>query len=181
MIGITRRILDSMLGKTKNLTHDVLVTVLAEISAIINARPIVPVSSDAENPEVLSPSVLLTQKFVDSELFSTDIDVQVYYKDQWKQVQSLANQFWEKWRSEYLQTLQSRRKWTSDQSSLKVGNVVLLKEKEVPRNCWPIGLVAKIFPSQDGCVRKVEVIVSRDGKRTSYIRPVVNLVLLVKS
>lgn len=42
MIGITRRILDSVLLNVKTLTHEVLVTLMAEISAIINARPIVP-------------------------------------------------------------------------------------------------------------------------------------------
>ena len=51
MIGVTRRILDSMLlNNDKSLTHEVLCTFLAEVSAIVNARPLVPVSTDVESP-----------------------------------------------------------------------------------------------------------------------------------
>jgi hypothetical protein len=64
MIGTSSRILDSMLSDlpNKNLTHDVLVTLMAEVTAIVNARPLVPVSTDSESPLVLSPATLLTMK-----------------------------------------------------------------------------------------------------------------------
>lgn len=56
MIGVTRRILDAMLSdvSAKNLTHEVLTTFMAEVCAIVNARPIVPVTSDPESPHILS-------------------------------------------------------------------------------------------------------------------------------
>ncbi len=52
MIGVTRRILDGMLFQKKHahLTHEVLYTLMAEVSAIINARPLVPVSTDPYSP-----------------------------------------------------------------------------------------------------------------------------------
>ncbi|XP_037503363.1 uncharacterized protein LOC119378234 [Rhipicephalus sanguineus] len=64
MIGITRRILDSMLIQNRHhhLTHDTLATFMAEVSAIINARPLAPVSYDPEDPYLLTPATLLTQK-----------------------------------------------------------------------------------------------------------------------
>lgn len=64
MIGMTRRILDSMFLKEskKNLTHDVLSTLMAEVAAIKNSRPIVSVSTDPSQPSELSPYTLLTQK-----------------------------------------------------------------------------------------------------------------------
>ncbi|VDH98411.1 Hypothetical predicted protein [Mytilus galloprovincialis] len=63
MIGLSRRILDCMLIREKNrLTHEILVTLMAEVSAIVNSRPLVSVSTDPDNPEVLSPSMLLTHK-----------------------------------------------------------------------------------------------------------------------
>ena len=48
MIGIARRILDCMLLEHKKscLTYEVLVTLIAEVAAIMNARPLIPVSSD---------------------------------------------------------------------------------------------------------------------------------------
>ncbi|XP_021359483.1 uncharacterized protein LOC110454347 [Mizuhopecten yessoensis] len=63
MIGVARRILDSMLlNNNRNLTHRVLSTFIAEVIAIINARPLVPVSTDADDPFVPSPVTILTQK-----------------------------------------------------------------------------------------------------------------------
>jgi hypothetical protein len=62
MIGITRRILDGILlqQNKKALTHEVLSTLMAEVSAVINSRPITTISSDPESPIILSPNILLT-------------------------------------------------------------------------------------------------------------------------
>ena len=63
MIGVARRILDAMLLKEDcRLTHEVLVTLMAETMAIMNARPLVPVSSDPYMAAVFTPAMLLTQK-----------------------------------------------------------------------------------------------------------------------
>ena len=64
MIGVARRVLEAMLADVsqKHLTHKVLTTLMAEVSAIINARPLVPVSNDPEADEVLTPAKLLTHK-----------------------------------------------------------------------------------------------------------------------
>ncbi|KAI7804924.1 hypothetical protein IRJ41_023810 [Triplophysa rosa] len=93
LIGVARRILDSMfLEQYTRLTHEVLCTLMAEVTAIINARPLIPVSNDPEDPFILSPSMLLTQKtgvppppgdFTDKDLLTK----------QWRQVQALANKF----------------------------------------------------------------------------------------
>lgn len=134
-----------------------------------------------ENPEILSPSALLTLKTLTSDLGPIgDLDIKSLYKEQWKQVQYLANKFWFRWRQEYLQSLQKRPKWNFDQNPLEAGDIVLLKDKEVVRNCWPMGRVTQTFSSEDGRIRKAEVLVIKDGKQTTYTRPVVDLVLLVR-
>lgn len=110
MIGITRNILNSMLldVSTKHLTLEVLCTLMAEVAAIINGRPLVTVSSDPDCPEILTPAALVTQKT------SPPVNLQYHPVDprtQWKYVQALADTFWKRWRVEYTQTLQVRRKW----------------------------------------------------------------------
>ena len=181
MIGIARRILESMLRSVSNLTHDVLVTLMAEVTAIVNSRPIVPVSSDPDNPEVLSPAMLLTSKNQCETDSLGEFDPKNLYRAQWKRVQHLADQFWVKWKREYLNSLQNRRKWNYEQVFLDVGDVVLLKDREVNRNCWPLGRISRVFPSIDNRVRKVEVKVFKEGKITFYTRPIVDLVLLVNT
>lgn len=63
MIGLARRILDSMFLQLKDkLTHEVLVTFMAEVAAIINGRPLVPVTTDSKDSFILTPAALLIQK-----------------------------------------------------------------------------------------------------------------------
>ncbi|XP_056458730.1 uncharacterized protein LOC130392274 [Gadus chalcogrammus] len=159
MIGISRRILDSMLSHSPPslLTHDVPSTTMAEVSAIINARPLTTISTDADAPLLLTPNTILTQKvccpypppgcFVDADL----------HRQQWRRVQHLANTFWERWRREYVSNLQSRSKWQKSQPNIKEGDLVLLRDTQLKRNQWPMALVTKTFPGSDGKIRKLEL------------------------
>ncbi|KAK7922691.1 hypothetical protein WMY93_009593 [Mugilogobius chulae] len=168
MIGVARRILDSQLSRvgSQHLTHEVLTTFLAEVTAIMNARPLVPVSSDPESPFILTPATLLTQKTGVLPPPHGDFNEKDLLRQQWRRVQSLANSFWNRWRKEYLSTLQSRRKWHSTRPNLQQGDVVLLKDPLAKRNQWPMGVIEKVHSSSDGLVRKVEVKVVKDGHVT---------------
>ncbi|XP_032416936.1 uncharacterized protein LOC116718815 [Xiphophorus hellerii] len=183
MIGITKRILDSMLSSTptQHLTHEVLVTFLAEVTAIVNSRPLTPVSSDPDCPFILTPATLLTQKTGDSSIPPGDFESGGLYRRQWRQVQHLSNVFWYRWRSQYLPTLQPRQKWQSEKPNLQVGDLVLLKDCQAKRTQWPMGIVVNTFPSQDGNVRKVEIKISSGGTCKTFLRPVTGVVLLLKN
>ncbi|XP_038593130.1 uncharacterized protein LOC119917089 [Micropterus salmoides] len=175
MVGVARRILDSMLlqvGPSK-LTHEVLVTLMAEVSAIVNARPLIPVSTDPEAPLILTPSMMLTQKTGASLSPASDFSKGDLLKNQWKRVQALAETFWARWRREYLSTLQSRQK-----PNLKEGDIVLMKDSQAKRNQWPMGMIVKATPSKDGLVRKVEVKVTRNQAVKIFSRPISEVVLL---
>ena len=82
---------------SKNLTHEVLVTLMAEVCAILNSHPITSVSTDPECPEVVSPSMLLTQKPDCISAPPREPNLKDMYKSQWKMVQHLANCFWVNW------------------------------------------------------------------------------------
>ncbi|XP_044136507.1 uncharacterized protein LOC122928083 [Bufo gargarizans] len=181
MIGVARRILDAMLLKvgSTRLTHEALTTLMAEVVAIMNARPLVPVSTDPEMPSVLTPAMLLTQKMEPVTAPTGDFDLKDLYTKQWRQVQSLADIFWKRWRQEYLVTLQPRKKWQDDKPNLEVGDIVLLKDTQAHRNEWPIGLIVGTDPSGDARVRKVEVRIVRQGIPKVYARPISEVVLLL--
>ncbi|XP_016523021.1 uncharacterized protein LOC107835205 [Poecilia formosa] len=183
MIGLARRILDSMFFKLKTtkLTDDVLITFMAEVAAIINARPLVPVSSDSSDPFILTPATLLTQKVIPLQAPAGHFTASDIYRHQWRQVQHLSNVFWDKWKKEFLPTLQPRRKWQSNQLNVSLGSVVVLKDSQVPRNEWPLGLITQVFPSKDDRVRKVEVKVAKADGSKMLVRPISEIVVLVPS
>jgi len=180
MIGVTRRILDAMLAEIepKRLSHEVLLTLMAEVTAIVNASPLVPVPTDPEAPEVLTPAILLTQKTQSLKATPGNFSCADLHSKQWRQVQHLANVFWHRWRKEFLPTLQPRRKWEHDTKNLEEGDLVLLRCKDLPRNSWPLARITKTFPSVDGKVRKIELLTAKDGSGKSYTRPVTEVILL---
>lgn len=150
------------------------------MAEIINARPLVPISSDPDSPLILTPAMLLTQK-IGAPPSPGNFSGSDMFRQQWKQVQSLAENCWYHWRREYLQTLQSRRKWNSTQRDIQEGDLVLLKDNQSPRNKWPMALVSKVFPSTVGRVRKVQLKVTKDGsgKEVKHLRPITEVVLLL--
>ena len=127
MIGVTRRIQVSMFADLRpdHLTHEVLTMLMAEVAAIMNARPLTPVPTDPGMPEILTPTTLLTQKPQSLKDPPGCFDTVDLFSKQWRQVQHLANIFWCRWRKDYLPTLQPRRKWQHDTRNLKKGDLVL--------------------------------------------------------
>ena len=181
-IGTIRRVLDAMLLElgSAQLTHELLVTLMAEATGIVNARPISTVPSDSDEPQPLSPAMLLTMKarplqsppgiFVRQDLYS---------RRRWRRTQYLADQFWVRWRREYLQNLQRRPKWCERKRNLTAGDMVVLKTTDARRNHWPLGKIVQAIQSEDGQVRKAVVKIMRDGEMKTYLRPISELVLIL--
>lgn len=149
--------------------------------AIMNSRPLTPISTDASMPQVLSPAMLLTQKASVAPTPPGNFELGHLHKSQWRQVQMLADSFWKRWKQEYLSTLQSRRKWTEERDNIQEGDVVLLKDGEAKRSEWPNGLVTKTVASSDGKVRKVMVKTAKQGAVREYLRPICDVALLLSS
>lgn len=86
----------------------------------------------------------------------------------------MVQSFWERWKSEYITTLQERRSWMKPSRSYQVGDLVLVRNEQTPPGKWPLGLIDKVHPGQDGLVRVVTV----KTANSLYKRPIAKLVLL---
>ena len=100
-----------------------------ELLAIVNARPIAALPSDTDDPQPLSPAMLLTMKTRPAgpppgQFVRTDI----YVRLPWRRVQFLAEQFCTRWKREYFQSQQWRQNWTEMQRDLCVGDIVLVRD-----------------------------------------------------
>ena len=106
-------------------------------------------------------------------------ELDLYSRKRWRRIQFLANEFWERWRKEYLSQLQHRTKWRIKQRNFKSGDIVLLKDTTLTnsRNEWPMGMIESVYPDDNGMVRSVDC---RVGGNV-YRRPVTKLVLLLES
>ena len=152
-IGTIHHMLDGMmmeLGRSQ-LMHELLVTLMAEVSAIENAGPLATVPSDTEEQKPLSPAMLLCMKTRPvAPAPGVFVPADLYLCRHWRRVQYLADQFWVRWRCEYLHLLQPRQKWSSPQPNLNVGDVVLVKEVDTYRNDWPLGRIREPIRNDDG-------------------------------
>jgi hypothetical protein len=168
-------------GESSTLTHKVLSTLMAKFTAVKNARPLIPVSSHPESPLILTPAMLLTQKTGVPTPPPDKFGEVELHKQEWKQVQSLGDTFWNRWRRVYLCMLQSRLKWLDKRTDLKEGDVVLMKNSQAKRKEWPMAIVVKTLPSRDEMVRKVNVRVVKEETMKVFSLPISEVVLLLSS
>ena len=139
----------------KHLTHEVLTTLMAEVSAIVNARLLVSVFNDPNAPEVLTPATLLTHKPQHLKPPAGEFSAPNLSRKQWKCVQYLADVFWSRLRREYLPTLQPCRKWQNTTCNVQKGDLVILCCKDTPRNDWPLTRVTRAQADSDRMVHRV--------------------------
>lgn len=157
-------------SRNQRLTHEVRVTFLAEVSSIMNARPLIHASSDPEDPIILTPATLLTQKHGNATSSPGKVGTASLYKRQWNQVQNLANEYSARLCTTYLCTLQRSRKWQMVKPDLTEGDFVLLKDEQAAHSQWPARIIVRTLHSSDGRVRKVEVKTTRNGTPTTFAR-----------
>ncbi|XP_022790440.1 LOW QUALITY PROTEIN: uncharacterized protein LOC111329941 [Stylophora pistillata] len=156
MIRSVRQILKALL-KEQVVCDEVLHTVLTEATNILNSRPLTRNSNDVMDEEPLTPNHLLNLRPCSSLPPGIFDKEDLYCQRQWRQTQYLSNLFWKRWIGEYLPTLQERKKWNEAKENLKVGDVVLLADKNFPRGQWPHARIIEVFPNEDWLVRSARV------------------------
>ena len=75
----------------------------------------------------------------------------------WSENKSIIDLFWEKWTLYYFPRLIMQQKWHYDERNLKVGDIVIIVDKKLPRGQWKLGKVSAVEPGVDDKVRKVSV------------------------
>ncbi|GFU30524.1 integrase catalytic domain-containing protein [Trichonephila clavipes] len=64
---------------------------------------------------------------------------------------------WKRWSLSYLNSLQQRKKWIVNKENLKLGDMVLIREENLPPCKWLLGRVVKIYMGKDKKVRVVDI------------------------
>nr|XP_039261992.1 uncharacterized protein LOC120338123 [Styela clava] len=155
LVKSAKRALKAVLGNVR-VTDEVLKTAFARVTDIMNSRPITTVSDEPTDFSAITPNCLL--KGHSAEVFPLDSDVmKLCYRKRWRQTEAICNQFWRRWRKDYLPNLMTRCKWRKEQRNLQEGNLVLVSDPVAPRGRWQLGRVIQIYPGSDGRVRTVAV------------------------
>ena len=154
------------------LTFEELATLTAKISAVLNSRPISPLSNDPSETDYLSPGHFLIGEAPLAIPEPSLLDVTMNRLDRWQIVKQMTQHFWHRWHLEYLSTLQKRNKWTKDSINLKEGDLVFLKEDNQPILHWARGRITGLVRGRDGNVRVAYV----KTATSTFTRPIAKLV-----
>ena len=177
MVRCVKTCLKKHMGRS-SLTFEELRTILVEIEAILNNRPLTYVYDDENGVSYpLTPSQLIygrqltmTTKGRQSEIIST-------YQSLTKRAQHhtrLLSKFALRWSREYLLSLQEQYQMSSvrktNQAVLKEGDVVLLRNEGTARCLWKLAKVTQLLPGRDGIIRAAKVQVLNTDKRLVMLR-----------
>ena len=158
------------------LTFEEATTVLAQVEACLNSRPLTPVDSpDDDGIEVLTPG-----HFLVGQPLCALPDPPASYQSgsllrRWHLCQSLVRHFWRRWSTEYISTLNRYTKWHHKSRNLCIGDVVILKDEVTIPMKWPLGRVIQTHPGKDDLVR-VATVKTAHGV---FKRPVTKLIVLL--
>lgn len=162
---------------TKCLEYEQFMTLIIQIEAILNSRPICPLHTDPTDINALTPGHFLTGEqmvmplpgIAREESDSTGVKL-------WKERQKMLNDFWKRWENEYLTTLTERKKWRKEKENVQIGQIVLLKAENFPPAQWGLARIIEVYKDKEGIVRNVKV-KTRSGE---LMRPVQKLCILPK-
>ena len=160
-------------------SYDEMCTLLTEVEAVINARPLTYVYEDEESVSYpLTPSDLIYgRRIIALNPNSQHYEITSTYNSLTKRLKHhrhLLSQFTRRWRNEYLTSLREQVAMGSSardvNAKFKVGDVVILKNDSVARAFWKFAKVEQLLPGRDGSVRAAILTVPRGTSSTSNQR-----------
>ncbi|GJQ75204.1 hypothetical protein Trydic_g9806 [Trypoxylus dichotomus] len=157
------KFLKNVIGQA-HLTYGSLYTVLTQIVAVLNSRPLLPLTNDPEDYSFLTLSHFLIGDTLMNVRESDVRDILTNRLKLYEHLQKIIQHFWKRWSFEYLTSLQQRSKWTKSHPNLAIGDLVIIKDDNLRKSCWNVGRIASLHPGDDGVGRVVSVLVRGEAK-----------------
>lgn len=178
-VGIVKAGLKAVVGRAL-LNKSELCTVLTEVEATVNSRPLTYVYTDLNEPLPLTPSHLLYGRSLtmfppdhlsDEEITDPSLNTKSTVTRRYQYISRIIADFRLRWINDYLLALRERNSNKHGRPTAPaVGDIVLIKSDN-PRLLWKLGKIAKIHEGPDSGER-VATVETANGVA---IRPVARL------
>jgi hypothetical protein len=139
------------------LTFEEFNTLITQVEACLNSRPLIALSNEPNDPSYLSPGHFLIGAPLISLPEPDFTNSTMNSLSRWQRVQRFNQQLWKRWSSDYLNNLQQWSKRPSQQPYFHPGMLVLLREDNLPPTSWRLAIISESFLGSDGHVRVVTV------------------------
>ena len=151
-------------------------TILLEVESLINARPITWDYDDPNEPGPIAPSDLLYgrpfKQFPPMHEVKVDGKLPQMCKGRLRYLEKVKTHWWDRWQNEYLKELQevhTHRKVSNNEKAAVVGDVVLVRNQNLPRGSWKLGVISEVKPGKDGLIRTAKVELVKPGKTSKLV------------
>ena len=151
-------------------------TLLTEVEAVINARPLTFMTTKSQFLYPLTPSDLIYGRRITGNPNSQHYETMSTYNSltkRFKHHRHLLSQFTRRWRNEYLTSLREQFARGSSgrdvYAKFKVGDVIV-KNNSVAQAFWKLAKIDELLPGRDGTVRAAIVTVPRGTSSNSNQR-----------
>ena len=168
LIGLTKLTLKKMLGRTFT-TLPILQTLIVEVEAVLNDRPLTYLSSDIKDPQPLTPSDLIYSHRIvmlphllceDDETIDESFQIggsDSLLRKRAKTQALLMKDFWVRWKQEYLTSLREFHRTTGrNDQNVNVGDLVLVHD-DIPRVHWKLAVITEVVKGKDGLIRSAVI------------------------
>ena len=143
--------------KRARLTYEELDTVVTEIEAALNSRPLSYVDNE-ELIEPLTPSHLMYGRRLKSPIHYEQTESEsISPAKRTKYINTLLERFWKMFNSVYLTSLRERKRKGSESVSVYEGQVVLIQDRFMSRNEWSLGKITRVIKGPDGVPKGAEL------------------------
>lgn len=165
--------LKRVIGETF-LTYEEMTTLLHQVEAVLNSRPMSPLSEDPADLTALTPGHFLIGEALTSIPAPSLSEIPLARLSRWQLIQQKIEHFWKRWYSECIHRYQSISKWHHPSNDIKVGSMVLLSDERFPPTKWPLARVLALHPGSDGLTR----VVTLKTSTSTLTRPISKLSIL---
>ncbi|XP_059049738.1 uncharacterized protein LOC131844790 [Achroia grisella] len=150
--NVLRRVVGNL-----HLTYEEFNTVLTQVEAVLNSRPLSPMSTDPHDYYPLSPAHFLVGRPLTAPPCSDVQDFTPSNLTRYQRVEQIRQHFWTRWSKEYISEMQIRNKWKTRQADLKPNTLVLIKDDHLPPLKWRLGRIISTLPGKDGVSRVADI------------------------
>lgn len=153
----------------RSFTFEQFTTILIKIEAILNSRPLTPMSEDPEDLRVLTPGHFLIGRSLTAMPEKDFLHTPNNRLSHWEGLQQLQQKFWNFWYNNFLHQLQTRPINFREKTNVQLGDMVLIKDDNLPPMKWLMGRIIKLFPSKDKVIRNVRI-KTQHGEKERNVR-----------
>lgn len=158
---------ESMVKTTKHYLHRMtknqifslpaLNTLVIQIEAIINSRPLTALSDDVNDLSPLTPAHFIIGEPLVQPFHPWVTDIPDNRLKPRALIQKFTQQFADRFQTEYIRQLQQRFKWKTKEMDIKLNDLVIVKNDQLPPTLWQLGRIVTVHPGNDGIIRNVTV------------------------